>query len=114
MANSSFKNERHHETHTDRRKVQIHSGTFQKDQRFRESQTVHNWDEAWCGECLSQCLDSWQEERKAKKVDKQFSSHLLIHSEVTHMKKKNRVKIIHNQGKSINGRSRKASRKAPG
>ena len=44
-------------------------------------------------------LDSWQEERKAKKVDKPFSSRLLIHSEAIHMKKKNRVKIVHNQGK---------------
>ena len=25
---------------------------FQKDQRFRESQTVHNWCEAWCVEYL--------------------------------------------------------------
>ena len=45
--------------------------------------------------------DSWQEESKVKKDDKPFTSRLLIHSEVMHMKKKDRVKIIHNQGKSI-------------
>ena len=51
--------------------------------------------------CPSRSLDSWQEEKKAKKDDNPFSSRLLIHSELMHMTKKNRLKIIQNQEKFI-------------
>ena len=50
---------------------------------------------------LSHRLDSWQEGRKAKKEVKPFSSRLFIHVEVMHTKKKNRVKNVQNQEKSI-------------
>ena len=49
--------------------------------------------------CLSQSLDTWQEERRVRKEDELFSSRLLIHSEVMHMKRKDQVKIIRDQEK---------------
>ena len=47
MANSSWQSKRHCETHSAIWKNTSILERFQKDQRYRESQIVHNWDEAW-------------------------------------------------------------------